>query len=268
MPSTAEVATANQAIVQLLVEGDAIRPVPFWFADARLEFHEWPILAGNALDSWEVHRYRRIFVVYPTTHELVARAEVVRLGLTNVAFAYESEGYSALVGDLPSTSAVLWDAAAAIEDATASQVGNGDVSCDNWTHDAWHCGRFNAYIFAGSRIREMGDQEPRRCIALNAPEPPASWQISWDGVPAASRTLRVRAGNTYEAVRAERGGPVSFRVRINGEIVHEEVFGIHDTKHEGVEFKMPASEAAEVQFEVGSADHFDRFFCVQAQVVE
>lgn len=268
MPSTAEVTSANGAIAQLLVEGDAVRPVPFWFADARIGFDEWPILAGNVLDEWEVHQFQRVVVVYPTTHEAEARSEVTRLGLTDVTTAYDSSRYAALTGKLPSSSPVIWDAAEDIRSANASQVGDREVECDRWMHDAWHCGRFNAYIFAGARTREMGDQEPRRCIALNAPEPPASWRLSWDTVPAAGRTLRVRAGNTYEAVRAERGGPVAFRVRVDGEIVHEEVFDIHDTKHESIEFELPEGPEASVQFEVGSMDHFDRFFCVQAQVIE
>ncbi len=268
MPSTDDVSAANIIVAEMMTLGDAVRPVPFWFADARLGFSEWPILAGNEPDEWEVHRFERVFIVYPTTHEPAAREEADRLGLVDIAVAHETATYAALVGHLPETSTVLWDAAEQVRDARARQVGDSEVLCDSWIHDAWHCGRFNAYIFAGARVREMGDQEPRRCIAMNAPEPPASWRLAWDEVPAAGHTLRIRAGNTYEAVRAERGAPVALRVRVDGDVVHEAVFGIHDPSHESVEIVMPQQPVSELQFEVGSTDHFDRFFCVQAQIVE
>ena len=270
MPTSEVVAAANSAIATEMTDGDAIRPIPEWFADARLGFDDWPILMGNELDDWQLHRFERVTVVYPTTHETAARAEVEQMGLTDLVAAYDADGYRAVRGTLPPVSQVVWDAADTVADSVVTQTIDGaeQTRCERWLHDSWHCERFNAFLFVGARLREMGNQEPRRCVVMNATEPPASWNLRWDAVPAASRELRVRAGNTYEAVRSERGAPLRFRVRVDGEVLLDRTFSIDDQSFEELRVPLPATRVAAVEFELGTTDHFDRFFCVQAQVVD
>ena len=270
MPSTETVANANAAIAENLTEGDAVRPIPEWFADARLEFGDWPILMGTTLDDWQLHRFERMTVVYPATHEEAARAEVSQMGLTDLVAVYDADGYRAVRGTLPPVSEVVWDAADAVAQAVVAQTIDGEVetSCERWMHDSWHCGRFNAFLFVGARLREMGNQQPRRCVVMNATEPPSAWSVYWEGVPAENRTLRVRAGNTYEAVRSERGAPMSFRVLVDGEVALERTYEIDDESFDELQISLPATSLASVELQVRTTDHFDRFFCVQAQVVD
>ena len=270
MPATSDVAAANAEIAASMQDGDAVRPVPSWFADARLGFDDWPILMGTTLDTWELHHFHRVTVVYPLSHEDAARAEAVEMGLTDLEAVYDANGYRAVRGALPPVSSVVWDAADEVQNAVVARYADGEPTerCDRWMHDSWHCGRFNAFLFVGARVREMGDQEPHRCVVMNAVEPPDGWEVRWLDVPARGRTLRVRAGNTYEAIRSERGGPMAFEVLVDGEVVESRVFEIHDESYDELNVPLPDAPTAEVELRLRTTDHFDRFFCAQAQVVE
>lgn len=271
VPTTSDVVAANQAIASQLAEGDAVRPVPAWFADARIGFGDWPILMGTAPDTWELHHFERVALVFPVTHEEAAEAEAVAMGLTDLEALFDANGYRAVRGSLPPVSPVVWDAADEVELALVSKWNSDreiERSCDRWMHDSWHCERFNAFLFVGARLREMGDQEPHRCVVMNAVEPPEAWRVKWSEVPAQGRSLRVRAGNTYEAVRAERGGPLLFEVVVDGDVAHARTYEIHDESYAEIRVPLPDTPTAEVELRLSTNDHFDRFFCAQAQVVD
>lgn len=272
MPSPAEVALGNRALLDAWGEsGGVVRTVPYWFADARVGLGTVPMLPGRGVDAWEAERYETLYLAYPTSHAELATAEVTALGLTDVRDVYRSEMYVVQSGQMPTSGTeLLWDGVAEVEAATVMQTApepeaEPDI-CDTWSHDAWHCGRYNPFIFVGASMQQMGDRNPHHCVLANAPEAGTRWTIRWT-VPANGDVLRWRAGNTYMAVRAERGSDVAFAVRVDDELVHEQRFSRHDASFAPVEFRLPEGPEATVSFEVSAVDHFDRFFCIQPQVV-
>lgn len=272
MPSPEEVAPGNAALLEAWAEsGGVVRTVPYWFADARVGLGTVPVLPGRGVDAWEAERYETLYLAYPASHTELGEAEVGALGLANVRDVYRSDEYVVRVGEMPSSGTeLMWDGVADVESATVTQTAPEPESepevCDTWSHDAWHCGRYNPFIFVGASMQQMGDRNPHRCVLANAPEAGTRWTIRWT-VPAEGAVFRWRAGNTYMAVRAERGSDVVFAVRVNGELVHEQHFSRHDTSFAPVEFQLPDAPEATVSFEVSATDHFDRFFCIQPQVV-
>lgn len=264
------IAEGNAAAVRARLDGDAYRPYPRWFADARVGLDRLPILMGDPVDPWELRHHQRLVQLVSKSHVAEADAEASRLGLSALEVLFDGDRYLVRRGTLPApTVAVVWDGLDTLDSASVAQRSTeGEVDeCTLWHRDAWHCGRPSEWIYVGRSMREMGDQNPHRCIIANLPEAGRTWVIRWRDVPAMGGTLRWRAGNEYMAIRSERGQPVQLQVFLDDEQVYSHTFGIHDETYAAIEVPMPETPTADVRFELRTSDHFDRFFCFLPQVI-
>ena len=274
MPAEALVREANAALMTTLSDErpSGVRTYPNWFLTGRLGLDRVPILAGREVDTWEAARYERVFQAFPESYRALADHDAEVLGLQAFETVFERDGYIIRGAPGPTNSAaVVWDALDALQDAEVRQVtpDGEETECSTWTRGGWHCGRYHQFIYVGAGLQQMGDQDPHRCIVANPPEGNAAWNISWTLPPAngtEDRTLRWRAGNTFEAIRTDRGTPVEFTVRVDGDVVSQESFPIHDLRYATQSTSLSAN-AQTVQFEIHAENHMDRFFCFYPQVV-
>ena len=267
MPPPEVVRAANRVIADGFVEGDVVRVRPLWFADGRLGLDTLPILAGDELDEYERHRYRRMWLAYPLSHANEVDAD--RDWLADAEVVFDRGGYRVELGTTTTVPPVVWDGFDAIEQAAVSRRNPDGVErdCSRWTRGAWHCGFYNEFIYVGPSIREMGDEEPHACIMANPPENGDTWMIRWDDVPTAPR-FRMRAGHTFMAVRSGRGAPVDIAVFVDDEEAVRDRFELDDQRWAEVSFALPTRETVDLRVEIHADDHFDRFFCFRPQVVE
>ena len=259
MPSRAELQPVAERIHAERQAGDWVRTLPTWFHRSREVLGDQPYLNGAPLDPLERHLVERIWYVA----ENQAQAEPDRSWTPEISWFLEGPRVSLGLGVVAPGPDVLWDGWSALEDA---RVRRGERACTTWIDDGHHCGAYNEFLFVGRAIREM-DEQPRRCISANAPDRGDAWTITWSDVPR-GETLRVRAGNTFDAVRALRGSDVEFSVALDGAVVLEERFDPNAIGYPMLEASVPASaeETVEVTITVRAEDHFDRFFCFRPQM--
>ena len=267
-PSSAELEAQRIRGAELLInrstprDGYAVWPV--WDDQARVGLEELTYLGGEPIDPWDRHLVERVWLLTTSGDSETAAASLFgpRVSLRSESRVDTSADVSVAEVRFPRPDSVVWDGWLNVEEAT---VHRGDLLCDTWTSDAWHCGRYNEFIFVGARFREM-DQEPRRCIAMNAPERGEWWDVNWT-VPAGHR-LRLKAGNTYDAVRATRGSAVALEVRWDGEVVLQDTFGPDDSDYRAFETPVLGTEGeGSLSIRVRADNFFDRFFCVRPQLV-
>lgn len=240
-------------------DGDAVRPLPAWFDTSRTALGDRPYLLATPLDPLERYRFQRVWflaaggapltdadLAWVSEPELVHETDRARLYVANV-----EEGPD-----------VRWDGLAALADAS---VHRGETACTTWLDGGWHCGRYHEFLYVGAAMREM-DEQPRRCISANAPERGEAWSIVWEDVPAGDR-LVVRAGNTFDAVRALRGSEVRFEVLVDEVPVLEHRFHPDATGYPSFEIDSIARDGTfRLEVRVAADDHLDRLFCFRPQV--
>jgi len=269
MPATVAAEEGNREIMARRRPRDAVRPWPLWFADARLGLGDMPILMSETIDEWEQHRHDRVWLAYSTSH---ARSLEMTLPawLGERETVFDAAGYRVEAAAVtPPSPPVLWDGFDAVRDAVVSQrAPDGDERpCHRWLNQAWNCDRYDEWIHVAPVVRGMGDEQPYNCIAANAPANGMAWIIRWADVPSAGATLRWRAGLTFEAIRSSRGGPVTFRVFVDGALSAEQSFDPNDRSYATQSVDLPDAPTAQIRFEVEAQDFYDRFFCFRPQIV-
>jgi hypothetical protein len=224
---------------------------------------------AEPIDDWEQHRYDRIWLAYSTSHAGSLDATLPQwIGARETVF--DAAGYRVEAATVaPPSPAVLWDGFDAVQQAVVSQrPPEGDErACHRWINQAWSCDRYDEWIHVGPVVRGMGDEQPDNCIAANAPANGRAWVIRWADVPSAGATLRWKAGLTFEAIRSTRGGPVAFRVYVDGTLAHEDTFEQNDRRYDTQSVRLPDAPTAQIRFEVQAQEFYDRFFCFRPQIV-
>ena len=266
MPDSDEIAAANAAIVDGFRDGDVIRHRPLWFANARIGLDGLPFLMSRHLDEYERHRFLRMWLITPSSHELAASDD--RAWMSNLREVHSSRRLRVQLGDIVQTHPVYWDGYTDFEAATVRRIDadGGSRVCNRVIDGITHCGRYNEWIHVGPSIREM-DDEPRHCIVANAPPDGDTWSITWEEVPLHEQ-FRFRAGNSLLALRSERGSPVRFAVHFGEDEVFRREWPIAEFGYPEftIDTAARAGTTTSVEFRVHSADHFDRFFCFRPQV--
>lgn len=271
-PEDSDVRAINETVVAAYRDGDALRPLPLWFKDARLGLDGVPMLLTDPLENnLDLPLYRRLFVSYvPAFDDALDETLAALDGVETLA---ETPRMRLLVGNVSLSYRALWDSTQAIRSADVGRIPFGEaesarIPCTRWLRDAWHCERFNEWLHVGVRNREI-DDNPRRCIIANPREARESWSIRWDDVPLGDR-VRLRFGYTMWALRASRGGDLHFRVFVDGVERYAHTLGIDDFGYEYVEIDVSdeSADTGTIEARLYADDHFDRFFCFRLQTVE
>ena len=260
MPTRDALAPIAESLNAEIREGDWVRTLPSWFYRTREVLGHQPYLSGTPLDPLERHLVNRIWYVVEDPRQ----ADVDRAWTPHIEWSVEGDHVALGVGEVVAGPPVLWDGWTALESANVTR---GERNCSTWMEDGHHCGTYNEFLFVGRAIREM-DEQPRRCISANAPDQGDAWTITWSEVPRGA-SLRVRAGNTFDAVRALRGSEVSFVVSVDGEVVIDERFDPNAIGYPLFEAALvpgAPGDLVDVSVSIRAADHFDRFFCFRPQM--
>ncbi|MCB9531405.1 MAG: hypothetical protein H6700_06540 [Myxococcales bacterium] len=269
MPNTETVRRGNIVISHNARPDDAVRPWPLWFADARLGLGQLPVAMAQPLDDWDAYGYRNLWLAYATSHQGSLEASLPTW-IADREVLFDEDGYrverARVVAPSP---AVRWDGLTHVPDAFVSQFepDGRERACDRWLNQSWNCGGYDEWIHVAAEIRGMGDENPYRCIIANAPPNGRTWSIRWGVVPAAGRTLRVRAGNTFESIRSNRGSAVTLRAFVGADEAFSKTFDPNDRTYDSIEVALPDTPTTTLRFEIGADDYFDRFFCFRPQVV-
>jgi len=260
MPTRDALGPIADSLNAQLRSGDWVRTLPSWFYRTREVLGHQPYLTGTPLDPLERHLVERIWYVVEDPRQ----ADADRAWTPQIEWSMEGDRVALGVGEVVPGPPVLWDGWAALE---SGNVSRGERSCSTWIEDGHHCGTYNEFLFVGRAVREM-DEQPRRCISANAPDQGEAWTITWSEVPRGAY-LRVRAGNTFDAVRALRGSEVTFAVSVDGEVVIDERFDPNAVGYPLFEAAVAPGapdELVEVSVSIRADDHFDRFFCFRPQM--
>jgi hypothetical protein len=256
--------------------GDVVRVAPFWADDARAFLPGLPVDVPRRPDLDTLTAHDRVWLIagdarpnQPSVSDAKAAMPAPLQPQAEAAFG----DVTVLRYDIPPSLKPAFVFADALTDAKVRRVyptqpQRGPEACDLWRDQerAWHCGRFDPYLYIGVRYREMGG-EPRRCVFV-APAPDAGWvEVRYPQVPMRGR-LRGRFGVSDESVRSERGGAVLFEVQVNdvtrfsGRVEPDDPtyapFSISTADLQG--------QRADVTFRVHAADLLDRFPCFEAVV--
>jgi len=267
MPSADVARAANAVIADGFRDGDVVRAEPWWFDDARLGLPGVPFLMSRDIDPWDLPLHTRLWITAPRTHDDEADRAIAAIEAPETA--YDERGWRVVVGPVATDDVVHADAWRDLDDAVVTRVGaNGrERRCDTWLQSAWHCGRFDQYLYVGRADRELDDSY-QRCVSANALPDGDRWRIEWADVPLGEQ-LRLRAANTMWAVRHTRGAPVHFRLSLDGTIVAERAFEIDELPEHEVTFDTAGrtGSVGDVQVEIHTEDHLDRYFCFRWQTV-
>ncbi len=246
--------------------GDIIRIVPIWADEPRVFLHGLEIDMNREPDPEVLDTYERIWLLVGLGRVAEAKASLPQ------SYILEEErnfgGADTLRFRLPASARPHYDFLAHIQESEASRFRDDQPlhRCTNWTHQSWHCDRYDRWLNVGIQMRDM-DADPRTCIYFPA-MPDHYWhQLTFRDVQMHSE-IRGRVGHDNWAVRSERGSEVSFEVRINGELAYARVLAPRDPLfHRYTIDTTPwQGESVDVQFRVYAADFFDRFLCFTAQI--
>ena len=269
MPTEATIRKAQRIIQENWQSNDVIRIQPTWFSSGRVGMLGFPALMTDELDPYDLHRYDRIWLAFDPTHADLAAQD--RTWLANTQVMYEHSKWRLEVGTINQEN-VIWNGFDDIENASVSQwhpEQQREQACTLWSHESWHCERYNPWIFVGPRIEDI-DDNPRTCITANAPAEQAVWIIQWDNLPRQGE-LEVRAANTLLGVRGLRGGPILFQIKLDGQIVENHIFEPHDFGFTHFDIEIPNQQDSQneltLEIRISSPDHMDRFFCFTPQIV-
>lgn len=267
LPSPAATAAAVAFVAADLQPGDAVRAAPVWFDSARVGLPAAHHLIARELDPWDRFRFERLWLVAVDGRE--REIEAARAWAPTLETVFAGDGVAVLRGAVAQTESVAWDAWVDFESARIEQVAPDGTAtpCSTARGRERHCGRIDPWIYVAQSTREVDDRY-RDCIEVNVAPDARVWRLGWTDLPR-DGILRVRAGNTLLATRSDRGAPVHMRVRIDGDVVFESQTPIHDNQYPEWAAPVPEGDAPmNLEFEFEAADHFDRFFCFRAQIID
>lgn len=262
------IAEVHAAIAEQIRSDDLVRVLPLWFHSGRQGLVEAALLQSDDLDAWELDLASRLWLLWSRSHEDAALAEAA--ALHDFDIVAQNERFAAGVGSIPREREVHWDATSTFWDAEVFRVtarGSRQRSCSHRMRGQLHCGGYNRWTYASPGYRET-DDTIRRCIRVNAFPDGDAWLFRWESVELGER-VELQFGNSFEAVRNERGAPVQTELRVDGQVVLSEETPIdaigfpvvsHDTSER-------AGERAQIEIRVRADNHLDRFFCLRARTV-
>lgn len=268
MAEVESIAEVHAAIAEQIESDDLVRVLPLWFYSGRQGLHGATFLQSDDLDPWELDLSSRLWLLWSRSHEDEALAEAATL--RDFEIVAQNEQFTAGVGAIPHERQVHWDATSSFWDAEVFRVtarGSRHRSCSHRVRGQLHCGGYNRWTYASPGYRET-DDTIRRCIRVNAFPDGDAWLFRWDNVELGEH-IELQFGNSFEAVRNERGAPVQTELRVDGQVVLSE-----ETPIDAVGFPLVrhdtsarASERAQIELRVRADNHLDRFFCLRARTV-
>jgi hypothetical protein len=256
------------AVLEGWEPGDAIRTLPVWDDRLRLGLDDRPFLTTMAWDSWEEHRFQRVWLLSSDSHRSQAVDEA-RLHLREPVEIGRVPGFLLQRGELASSQSVVFDGWVELDRArvTQRQWDGPPVVCDQWDGQRWDCGTRDDFVHVVRAYRHM-DEDVRTCIALVPPGDQRVWSLHWEDVPL-DGMLRLRAGNTLWGVRHDRGSEVLVRVLADQREVLSHRFAPQGAGYPEMVAMLSVLgvERGSLTLEVSATDPVDRFFCLRPQIV-
>jgi hypothetical protein len=271
-PTSAALAEAAAIVEAELATGDAITFLPAWSATERWRFERAfaargldfvsALVPGDPPDRWDYVGARRVWIVRGP--DLARAGSGAELGEV-VARHNFGDGLALELIEL-APAPPHFDLLAHLAEARVERVAaDGAIERCVWRGDRHVCaGAWWTDVFAG--LAEVGSTR-RRCVFAQPFPDGGTLRVRWDRVPAASR-LQGRFGNRLWAVRYDKGSDVAFRLRVGGEVRHEQILDRADFRWHRFDVPLRADEAGlPVMVELSAADAAWRQTCFDLRVV-
>ncbi len=248
--------------------GDAFRVEPEWDSRPRVFLQEMEYVPAERATWFDVAPHARVWLLAEAGREDTAvenMPEGWRIG------APEPFGsVSLLLAEPPSPDPTLWDVLGDLERAKVRRERpEGQEDCQTFEDGkwpAWRCGRRDLLERVGETLQVVTN-DAHRCLWAMPVDKGGRLVVHFDGVPPG--TLSGHYGQPIDAIRSNRGGPVTFEVLAAGEVIHRKTFDIHE---EGfLPWSVPlapaeGASAAALTFSISAPGSQDRFFCFTARV--
>lgn len=210
-PDVEDYQAAEKIVRKQWAPGDVLVMKPWWAARIREYLGDLPFLQVDRIESEDLSRYRRVWVVTLSGHR--------DLGGPFSDGTYVAELEQSIGGlelwrfKLPAPAPVLYDFREQLHTALVRlYVGGGPKPCTKWNQDRWHCSPRD-WEYVGRVVVDLG-RDPREVIWAH-PLITGPLEIGFNGVPG-GRTLRVHTGLTPDAARAPEDSPVTLTVFVGG----------------------------------------------------
>jgi len=261
-PSTGDWARAAEVVRDGVKQGDCVVFDPPWAQEGSPWFEGLDVITSEAVDWYEVGKRERVWVL-----SWAGRSEPVMPDGYSLVEGREAGSVSVGLYDIPGRGRLLFGFLERIGDASVTRVHKDRrQQCRIFEEDRWHCGAVHPWQYVGRRSRDIAGsvREVIWAHPLNGGKP---IEVNYPDVPMGS-SLVVRFGLTQRAIETGKGAPVTFRVKVGGDLVIERVIGTTEDGwfEEVVDVSSRRPGRDDVQFAFFTKDHRDRQLCFTADM--
>ncbi len=263
-PPDADWAAAAARVRQDAQPGDAFMIAPHWQSGPRTHLQTLPWMPAEAPTWADLDPYPRLWLLAEAGREEAAQAalspdlqtqHVARFGDVTLLLATRA----------PSPSPA-WEALRDLQEAqlTRERPSLPPLPCRTWdtAARAWRCPPGGAWV---GETLQVVTNDNHRCIWAQPADPAGTLRLRWEHLTLGQR-LEGHYGQPIDAIRSERGAPVTFTVHVNGAPVHARTFDLHDEGFLPWSAPLPATSGDDtLEITLQSPDPSDRFFCFTAR---
>ncbi len=262
VPAESDARIAATFVSSRLGDTDAFTVVPDYDSRPRVTLQDAAYMPSAEPVVTDLSPYQNLYAIVETGHETTFTGQLPS-GWT----AESLETFGRWTVFKASTKARPWNVLDALKDARVERRRKGakPEHCNRYSSGEWQrwdCGkRQDAFLYVGEAM-QLVTNDPHRCLWAMPIDNDGTLSIEYKGVDL-SAGLEGRLGQTFDAVRSERGAPVHFSVFVDDKPGYQTTLGLHD---EGfLPFELPsAGNNATLRFEVNAQNQVDRFFCFSA----
>jgi len=245
-------------------EGDAFVVVPAWESRPRTHLEELPYIPAESPTWSDLRDAHRLWMLVEDGRQDEARAMLPPPW--QVVEERPGPEVAVLRAERPAADPTLWDVLGSLDTATVTREPLGrSLPCSRYTPGLWQGWSCPGGARIGESIQVVTNDK-HRCVWFPALDRDGPLRMRFHDVPVGSRIVG-HAGQPIDAIRADVGQPLTFELLVDGQLVHQHTYGLHE---EGfLSFDVPVSThgTAEVEFRVHSNDPAMRHLCFEARTV-
>jgi len=260
VPDAGEWARASEEVRSRWRPDDWVLFSPAWAHAGAPWLAGLPMDIAERTDWYEASKHPRVFVIasYPERDPVPPESwrvlETIPLDRVTVHLWAP-----------PEQSVLVWDARRHLPDARVSRgQGAGQVPCDTFQDQRWHCGAPHPWQNVGLIDRDIAGRV-REVIWAHARDRGEPLEVAWRDLPQARR-LTVHWGLTQRAVEQDTGSPVVAEVLLGDRVVVHQVLDIHEAGWFRHDLPLEAGGSPSFRVRVTAQKNQDRQFCFTADL--